>query len=137
MEVFGKVSDIVLSREGTSAASGNPYQLQTVVVAGSDNVCFEVFGTMEHLAKNGIIKGAEGKFILKTEVSNYNGKYYQRMRLDNIRNDWKPLGGTTIKVEVKDDEANKQMDAMSQAKTDAVGIEAPAPTPQPTGDLPF
>lgn len=132
MEVFGKVSDIVLSREGTSESTGNKYQVHTVVVQGSDNVCFEAFGTMEHLAKFGIVKGAEGKFTLKTEANFYNGKYYQRIKLDNIRNDFKPLGG------IPKTEAQQQVEAVAQAAEAAK--EEPkdnGQAPTPVDDLPF
>ena len=135
MEVFGKVSDIVLSREGTSQSTGNKYQIHTVVVQGSDNVCFEVFGTLEHLQKNGIVKGAEGKFIIKTEANYYNGKYYQRMSLDNIRNDFKPLGGAPKT------EAQQQVEAVAQAaeaaKEDPLEQQCSGKAPTPVDDLPF
>ena len=129
MEVFGKVTDIILSRKGTSQA-GNPYEIQTVVVQGSENVCFDIFGTIEHLQKNGIVKGAEGKFTIKTATNYYNGKYYQRNSLDNIRNDFKPLG-TAPKTE-----AQQQVEAIAQT-AEAVKTETEQKAPVPTDDLPF
>lgn len=135
MEVFGKVSDIILSREGTSQSTGNNYQIHTVVVTGSDNICFEVFGTMEHLTKNGIVKGAEGKFLIKADVSFYKDKYYQRLTLDNVRNDFKPIGGTP-KPLVENTEASAQVEAAAQAKADAQPKDN-GQEPAPTDDLPF
>lgn len=134
MEVFGKVSDIVLSREGTSQSTGNKYQIHTVVVQGSDNICFEVFGTLEHLQKNGIVKGAEGKFIIKTEANYFNGKYYQRNSLNDIRRDFTPLVGS--EAPKAKTEAEAQVEAIAQT-ADVVKSEGEQKAPVPTDDLPF
>lgn len=136
MEIFGKVTDIILAREGESKMSGNPYQIQMVVVQGSENVCFEVYGTYEHLEKNMLVKGAEGKFRIKTSVSNYNGKYYQRMEMVDLRRDFTPLAqqpSAPAKTE-----AQMQYEVIAQAADAA--HNAPAQAEQPKGsidNLPF
>lgn len=98
MEIFGKVTDIVLSREGTSQ-NGNHFEVYTVVLEGNEKVAADVFGTREHLEKHGITIGAEGKFTVTTNYSkSQQGRYFNRIDMD-ARTGFIPLGGK--KVEAK------------------------------------
>ena len=139
MEIFGKVQKVVLAREGVAKMSGNHYQIHNVVVAGSDNVVFEVYGTAEHLQKHGMVEGAEGKFTIKTEVNEYQGRIYQRMSMMDISRDFVPLVSSQPKPAEPKTEAQLQHEAMAEAAQAAKTETKPAETqaPQPNDDLPF
>jgi len=138
MEFFGKITDVVLSRKGTSQ-SGNDYEIQSVVMNnGTESIVFDVFGTAEHIAKFGIMKGAEGKANIKLEANYFNGKYYQRNSMTDIRNGFKMIGvvaGHLGSITDKEAEAQAQVEAM-QKVNEQVTITPEAPAVN-TGDLPF
>lgn len=139
MELFGKIQKVVLAREGVAKMSGNHYQIHNVVVAGSDNVVFEVYGTAEHLQKHGMVEGAEGKFTIKTEVNEYQGRIYQRMSMMDISRDFVPLVSSQPKPAETKTEAQLQHETMAAAAQAAKTETNPAETqvPQPNEDLPF
>lgn len=140
MEIYGKIVGIRLSREGISQ-NGNAYQIHSVAIDGSENLAFEVFGTKEYIEKYGIIEGNEGKFNLKIERSDYNGKYYTRVSMANPRTDFTPLQKSQKPMTEGEALVQATKDTIEAANAAAASTApaspAVAPADEKKGDLPF
>ena len=82
MEIRGIIKKVLPERSGTSNRTGEPWRIASYVIETEerDQIMFEVSdGTHGRIARLGLQEGKKYKVFLELNVSEYDGKVYNRI----------------------------------------------------------
>lgn len=136
MEISGKVIQVLPLQGGTSAATGNPWQLKTFIIETLDRypvkVAIEIFGE-QRIKDNPAEVDQLVTASVDIESREYNGRWYTSIRA------WKVAQGVTAAASAAQPVAAAPVPAAAPVAAPvapAAPAQAPAPAPAPAAPMP-